>query len=69
MMKNKTYNNVMRLAKIISKKGYDLKESAGLAVKCFDNAEGSTYTPEHFADMIISKEQWIRETELYSVKQ
>jgi hypothetical protein len=57
-MKKKTYNNVMKLAKIISKKGYDIKESAEMAVKCFDKAENSIYTPEHFADMIISKEQW-----------
>jgi hypothetical protein len=60
-MKHKTYNNVMKLAKIISKKGYDIKESAEIAVKCFDNAEGSIYSPEHFADMIITKEQWERE--------
>jgi hypothetical protein len=67
MMKNKTYNNVMRLAKAISKKGYDLKESADLAVNCFDKSVGTIYSPEHFANMIISKEQWERETELYNI--
>lgn len=64
-MKKKTYNNVMKLAKIISKKGYDLKESAEMALNCFDKAEGTIHTPEHFADLIISKDEWVRETELY----
>ena len=67
-MKKKTYNNVMKLAKQISKKGYDLKESAELSVKCFDNAEGTIYSPEHFADMIISKEEWENESKLYSMR-
>lgn len=66
-MKRKTYNNVMILAKQISKKGYDIKEAAELAVKCFDNAENSIYSPEHFADMIISKEEWEREAQLYKL--
>lgn len=65
MRKNKTYYNVMRLAKIISKKGYDLKESAELAVKCFDNAENTIYSPERFADMILSKEEWENESKLH----
>jgi hypothetical protein len=60
-MKRKTYNNVMKLAKQISKKGYDLKEAAELAIKCFDNAEGTIYSPEQLADRIISKEQFKHE--------
>lgn len=59
-MKRKTYNNVMKLAKQISKKGYDIKEAAEMAVKCFDNAElyNYQYSPEYFANRIINKEQW-----------
>ena len=68
MMKNKTYNNIIKLAKIISKKGYDLKESAELALKCFDNAENTIYSPEHFADMILNKEEWENESKLYNLR-
>jgi len=62
-MKHKTYNNVMKLAKQITKKGYDIKESAELAVKCFDDAElyNYSYSAEYFADKIISKEQFEQE--------
>lgn len=60
-MKRKTYNNVVKLAKIISKKGYDIKEAGELAVKCFDNAEESIHSPEYFADLIINKDEWENE--------
>ena len=60
-MKRKTYNNVVKLAKIITKKGYDIKEAGELAIRCFDNAEGSKHSPEYFASLIISKEEWERE--------
>jgi len=53
----------MKLAKQITKKGYDIKESAELAVKCFDDAElyNYSYSAEYFADKIISKEQFEQE--------
>jgi hypothetical protein len=53
----------MKLAKQITKKGYDIKESAEIAVKCFDNAElcNYNYSAEYFADRIISKEQFEQE--------
>lgn len=59
-MKRKTYNNVMKLAKQITKKGYNIKEAGEIAVKCFDNAESNNYqySPEYFADRIINKEQF-----------
>lgn len=39
MMKNKTYHNVLRAAKLIRAKGYDEQTSLGIAVRCFDNME------------------------------
>lgn len=35
-MKRKTYNNVLKAAKLIQKKGYGEKESLELAVQKFD---------------------------------
>ena len=64
-MKRKTYNNVVKLAKQITKKGYNWDESSKISIDCFDKAEGSLFSAEHFADMILSKEEWIKETELY----
>lgn len=40
-MKRKTYNNVLRAMKMISKKGYDLDTSAKIALQCFENMEQS----------------------------
>ena len=64
-MKIKTYNNVVKLTKLITKKGYDMNESSKMAISCFDKAKETSFTAEHFADMILSKEEWIRENELY----
>ena len=38
-MKKKTYNNVLKAAKLIMKKGYEEKESLEMAVKIFDEME------------------------------
>ena len=38
-MKKKTYNNVLKAAKLIMKKGYEYKESLEMAVKIFDEME------------------------------
>lgn len=35
-MKRKTYNNVLKTARLIMKKGYEEKESLEMAVKIFD---------------------------------
>jgi hypothetical protein len=66
-MKNKTYNNVLKLTKLISEKGYTWEESNQMAIDCFEKAKTSTFSVEHFANMIISKEDWNRETKLYSI--
>ena len=38
-MKRKTYNNVLKAARMIRKKGYEEKESLEMAVQVFDNME------------------------------
>ena len=38
-MKKKTYNNVLKAARLIRKKGYEEKESLEMAVKIFDEME------------------------------
>ena len=37
--KGKTYNNVLKAARLIRKKGYEEKESLEMAVQVFDNME------------------------------
>ena len=38
-MKRKTYNNVLKTAKLIQKKGYEQKEALEIAVQKFDELE------------------------------
>lgn len=38
-MKRKTYNNVLKAAKLIQKKGYEQKEAFEIAVQKFDELE------------------------------
>lgn len=38
-MKRKTYNNVLKAAKLIRKKGYEQKEALEIAVQKFDELE------------------------------
>lgn len=38
-MKRKTYNNVMKAAKMIQKKGYDFDTAAQIAIRIFDDVE------------------------------
>jgi len=39
IMKRKTYNNVLKAAKLIQKKGYEQKEALEIAVQKFDELE------------------------------
>jgi len=55
-MKYKTHNNVFKLTKLISEKGYDWTESNDMAIDCFEKAKASKMSAEHFANMIINKE-------------
>lgn len=59
-MKKKTYNNVLKAAKLIMKKGYEEKESLEMAVKIFDEMEelNNGMSIEWRISKIISKEEW-----------
>ena len=59
-MKKKTYNNVLKAAKLIMKKGYEEKESLEMAVKIFDEMEelNNGISIEGRISKIISKEEW-----------
>ena len=56
-MKKKTYNNVLKAARLIRKKRYNEKESLEIAVQCFDNMESANngMPVEWFIDMIVKK--------------
>ena len=59
-MKKKTYNNVLKAAKLIMKKGYEYEESLEMAVKIFDEMEAlnNGMSIEWRISYIISKEEW-----------
>lgn len=59
-MKRKTYNNVLKAARLIRKKGYEEKESLEMAVQVFDNMEmlQNGMSAEWFIDKIIPKSEW-----------
>lgn len=56
-MKKKTYNNVLKAARLIRKKGYEEKESLEMAVQVFDNMEmlQNGMSAEWFIDKIAPK--------------
>lgn len=58
-MKKKTYNNILKAARLIRKKGYNEKESLEIAIKCFDNMESANngMPVEWFVDMIVEKSE------------
>lgn len=58
-MKRKTYNNVLKAARLIRKKGYEEKESLEMAVKIFDNMEmlQNGMSAEWFIEKIVPKNQ------------
>ena len=59
-MKKKTYNNVLKAAKLIMKKGYEEKESLEMAVKIFDEMEAlnNGMSAEWRISQIIPKAEW-----------
>ena len=58
-MKSKTYNNVLKAARMIRKKGYEEKESLEMAVQVFDNMEmlKNGMSAEWFIEKIAPKNQ------------
>ena len=67
MMKRKTYNNVLKAAKMIRAKGYDEKESYDIAIQCCDKAEQDKngMTVEWYIEKVIDKKTYEQETRLY----
>ena len=59
-MKKKTYNNVLKAARLIMKKGYEEKESLEMAVKIFDEMEAlnNGMSAEWRISQIIPKTEW-----------
>ena len=59
-MKKKTYNDVLKVARLIMKKGYEEKESLEMAVKIFDEMEAlnNGMSIEWRISRIIPKEEW-----------
>ena len=59
-MKRKTYNNVLKAARLIRKKGYEEKESLEMAIKIFDEMEvlNNGMTIEWRISQIIPKSEW-----------
>lgn len=62
-MKKKTYNNVMKGARMLMKKGYDKKEAAALSLKIFEEHENGSLPIEHYLDKVLPKEEWMKEYE------
>ena len=60
-MKRKTYNNVLKAARLIRKKGYEEKESLEMAVQVFDNMEmlQNGMSAEWFIEKIAPKNQLV----------
>ena len=58
-MKRKTYNYVLKAAKLIMKKGYEEEESLEMAVQVFDNMEmlQNGMSAEWFIEKIVPKNQ------------
>ena len=58
-MKKKTYDNVLKAARLIRKKGYEEKESLEMAVQVFDNMEmlQNGMSAEWFIEKIAPKNQ------------
>lgn len=57
-MKRKTYNNVLKAAKLIQKKGYKQREALEIAVQKFDELEQmhNGISVEWLIDKMINKE-------------
>lgn len=62
-MKKKTYNNVMKGARMLMKKGYDKKEAAELSLKIFEEHENGPFPVEHYLERVLPKEEWLKEHE------
>lgn len=62
-MKTKTYNNFMKVMKILTEqKGYEWSEAEQIAHKVFANAEADKQygnrSVEYFLSLVINKSEW-----------
>ena len=62
-MKTKTYNNFMKVMKVLTKqKGYDWSEAEQIAHKVFANTEADKQygnrSVEYFLSLVIDKAEW-----------
>lgn len=66
-MKRKTYNNVLKATKIITKKGYTWEEANEIAIQCFDDMQQTNngMDVEWFINKIVTREEYINE---YNIK-
>ena len=60
-MIRKTYNNVVKVTKMIQKKGYSLEEANEMAIRLFDEHTKHMNSIEFYIDKILDKEEWERE--------
>lgn len=66
-LKRKTYNNVLKVMKMIMKKGYDKEESARMAVKIFDERENDVVPIEFYINKLATKEEWLKDQAEYGL--
>lgn len=54
IMKRKTYNNVVKVTKMIQKKGYSLDEANEMAIRLFDENTKDMNSIEFYIDLVLS---------------
>lgn len=64
IMKRKTYNNVVKVTKMIQKKGYSLDEANEMAIRLFDENTKDMNSIEFYIDKILDKETWKKENNI-----
>lgn len=64
IMKRKTYNNVVKVTKMIQKKGYSLDEANEMAIRLFDEHTKDMNSIEFYIDKILDKETWKKENNI-----
>ena len=55
IMKRKTYNNVVKVTKMIQKKGYSLDEANEMAIRLFDENTKDMNSIEFYIDLVSKK--------------
>ena len=66
-IKNKTYHNVMRVAKMIMAKGYTEKEAIDLALKKFAEFNPHGMPIEAMVKQMLTKAEWEEQCKAYNI--